>query len=158
VRAYTIEDLDFLGELGAFYWGTAPADERGIKITTLVIDAAPSGTPNYEFHLPIKLTRGWTTGPVGGATQAAVPLDRVDSAAGATWEMEAGAPTGGTAVNLLTMGFNVRGGWRHQWPHREAPMGHAPATAEWVVLAADYTDSADVLITQLTVTFVELTA
>jgi len=106
----------------------SPTDERGVKITSIVLDVLSELGDAQEEHIRLRLIRGHATSGSGGSTATPRPVDPVDAAAGiSSWEIN--NPTiasTGTANNLLSDGFNVRGGYRQDWDEN----GKAPFTTQ----------------------------
>jgi hypothetical protein len=102
----------------------SPTDERGVKVTVIVLDVLSELGDAQEEHLRLRLIRGHATSGSGGSTATPRPHDALDSAAGiSSWEINNSTiASTGTTVNLLSDGFNVRGGYRQEWD----ALGFAP--------------------------------
>lgn len=134
-RGYTVEfeNVTIANASGDYdHFEGAPADERGAKITVIVLDVLSELGDAQEEHLRLRLIRGHATTGTGGATATPRPHDPLDSAAGiAAWDINNTAiAAAGTPINLMSDGFNVRGGYKTEWDEN----GSAPFTTQTEVL------------------------
>lgn len=131
MRGYTVEqeNVTVANASGDYdYYEGGPTDERGVKITVIVCDVTSELGDAQEEHIRLRLIRGHATTGSGGSTATPRPHDPIDAAAGiSSWEINNTAiASAGTAINLMSDGFNVRGGYKTEWDEN----GKAPFTTQ----------------------------
>lgn len=136
-RGYTVEfeNVTIANASGDYdHFEGSPTDERGVKITVIVMDVLSELGDAQEEHLRLRLIRGHATSGSGGSTATPRPYDPVDAAAGiSSWETNNTViASAGTAINLMSDGFNVRGGYKTEWDEN----GKAPFTTQTEVIIA----------------------
>lgn len=158
MRGYTVEfeNVTIANASGDYdHFEGSPTDERAVKVTVLVMDVLSELGDAQEEHLRLRLIRGHATSGSGGSTATPRPHDPVDAAAGITsWEINnTTIASTGTAINLLSDGFNVRGGYKQEWDAN----GWAPLTtqAETIVVLRQLNTVTDDVSASGTLTYVE---
>lgn len=132
------------------FFEITPADDKPIKLRGLVISQTGSSDVGdaQEEMLPIKISRGFTTGGSGGSAPTPQALDPAGAAAGFTSEVNnTTVATTGTETVLHYDNFNVRAGYMIWWPQDCEPkasqanttltvrLTRAPAGADAITLS-----------------------
>lgn len=101
-----------------------PADDKPVEIVGLFLSQTGNSDIGdaAEECLPIQIIRGHTTSGSGGTAPTPRPVDRTDTAAGFTAEVNnTTIASAGTTVTLHADNFNVRVGYQNWWPEGTEP-------------------------------------
>lgn len=115
-RNYTVNFENVAVTAAQDFFEILPATQKPIAMYGLFLSPAVSsgdwGDANEEV-LRIRVVRGHTTSGSGGTAPTAVPMMPADTASGATCEVNnTTIASSGTAVYLLSDGFNIRTGYQ----------------------------------------------
>lgn len=124
------------------FFELTPADDKPCRLLGLMLSQSSDTGDAAEEILRIKVIRGHATSGSGGSAATPVPVNSVDTAAGATAEtLNTIIASTGTAVDLLADAFNIRSGYQLWWTPETAPVVNQGNTCVVVRLMAAPADS-----------------
>ena len=110
-----------------------PATNKPVEIVAITLDQSSELGDAQEEQLRLRLIRGHTTAPSGGAAATPRPNSPNDAAAAFTARVcDTAIAAAGTPINLFSRTFNVRAGF--EWGPRPNGMGEWCSAAETMIL------------------------
>jgi hypothetical protein len=141
-RVYTVEFENVAVTAAQDFFEISPADDHPVALLGVMIDQHSDVGDAAEEMLRYRIIRGHTSSGSGGSAATPRPLDPGDAAASFSAEVNnTTIASAGTAVNLHSGAFNIRGGLALFWPPEMVPMANQGNTTIVVRLLANPTDS-----------------
>ncbi len=153
-RMYSVEFSKVAVALDQDWFELIPADDKPIAIHAIFLAQSSDVGDAAEEILDFKIMRGFTSSGSSGGTSTPGVLNPLDTAAGATCEVNnTTIATTGTIIDLHSGSFNIRTGLQLIFPPEMRPIATEANTSIVVRLLLD---TADELTMSGTVYFEEL--
>lgn len=120
-------------------WELVPADDRPIALVGLLVYTTSELAEAQEEWLSLAVITDNTTSSNGSAATPR-PIDPRDSVGFSAETLGATIATGGTAITVVRMAFQVRNGYEMWFPDLCAPRCDQADTAMYIRLTAAVTD------------------
>ena len=141
-RMYSVEFSKVAVSADQDWFELTPADDKPIAIHAVYLSQSTDVGDAAEEILDFKISRGKTSSGSGGSSSTPAVLNPLDTAAGATCEVnnDTVADTG-TIVDLHSGSFNIRTGLQLVFPPELRPITTEANTTITVTLLLDPADS-----------------
>ncbi len=141
-RMYTCEFSKVAVTADQDWFELTPADDKPIAIHAVFITQSSDVADAAEEILDFKIMRGHTSSGSGGSSSTPAVLNPLDTAAGATCEVNNTTPaTTGTIVDTHSGSFNIRSGLQLIFPPEMRSIASEANTTIVVRLLLDPADS-----------------